>query len=224
MAGTSVTEWTTRYVRTAPVTTAIMAVCIGAWLVTVVQSGKFIDGFYYSQLARDWTLSGPMVAHGEYGRVIGSAFMHLDISHLIVNMVMLLFIGREVEHALGSGLYTLCYLVGILGSAAAVLWMNFGVPTVGASGALFALMVLLIGVYRSRGMSLVPPIALVGANVAYSFISSGVSLWGHLGGVFVGLPMLLFINHPKPAMRWGGVAATGVVAVLAVYATLEAWL
>ena len=142
--------------------------------------------------------------------------MHLDAGHLLVNMVMLLFVGREVERALGSVLYAAAYLISVVGSSAAVLWMDFGTPTVGASGALFALMGLLIGVYRSRGLNLRAPVALVVANVIYSFIAENVSVWGHVGGLLTGLVLAPFVFRQRSWVRWLGIEITGVaVAVLA---------
>ena len=209
------------YFRSAPVTMVLMVLCIGAWLVTAIQAKTLSTPYYRSLLAQDWTLWGPDVsAHPT--TVITAGFMHLDAGHLLVNMVMLFFVGREVERALGSALYVAAYLISIVGSSAAVLWMDYGTPTVGASGALFALMGLLIGVYRSRGLDLRAPIVLVVANVIYSFVAENVSVWGHLGGLLTGLLLAPFLFRQRAWLRWLGIWLIAVV--VAVLAALRAGL
>lgn len=209
------------YLRSAPVTVVFMVLCIGAWLVTAVQAKTLATPYYESSLAQDWTLWGPDAA-AHPSMVLTAGFMHLDAGHLLVNMVMLLFVGREVERALGSALYAAAYLISVVGSSAAVLWMDFDTPTVGASGALFALMGLLIGVYRSRGLDLRAPIVLVVANVIYSFVAENVSVWGHLGGLLTGLLLAPFLFRQRAWLRWLGIWVIGVAA--AVLAALRAGL
>ncbi|MGV0351570.1 rhomboid family intramembrane serine protease [Corynebacterium guaraldiae] len=210
------------YLRSAPVTMVLMVLCIGAWLVTAIQAKTLVTPYYKSSLAQDWTLWGPDVAAHPF-MVLTAGFMHLDAGHLLVNMVMLFFVGREVERALGSALYAAAYLISIVGSSAAVLWMDFGTPTVGASGALFALMGLLIGVYRSRGLDLRAPIVLVVANVVYSFVAENVSVWGHLGGLLTGLLLAPFLFRQRAWLRWLGIWLIGVIAAVAAALRAGLW-
>ena len=46
---------------------------------------------------------------------ISAAFLHGGIAHVVLNMLMLLLIGKMVERVLGGGLYLLLYLVGAYG-------------------------------------------------------------------------------------------------------------
>ncbi|WP_244079989.1 rhomboid family intramembrane serine protease [Corynebacterium striatum] len=202
------------YIKQAPVTAAIVAVCLLAWAVTAIQSRSLSGSYYDSSLAYAWTLWGPEFAAAP-ATAITAGFMHIDVGHLTLNMCLLVFIGREIEQALGHALYAASYVVSVLGASAAVLWMDYDAPTVGASGALYALLAMLVGVYRSRGMDLRAPIFLVLANVVYTFIMSGVSLWGHLGGLLIGIVLTLFLFSRRKAVHWIGVAAVfGVVGVL----------
>ena len=198
------------YVRDTPATALIAIVCTIAWLITAVQARTLGATFYDSALAADWGLWGPEYPLAPQ-TALSSEFMHLDAGHLAVNMIMLLLIGREVERALGTGVYLATYLVSCLGASAMILQFDFNTPTVGASGALFALMAMLVGAYRQRGLDLRAPVALVLANVAYTFLADGVSLWGHLGGLCTGIVLSLFLYRKSPALRWGGVAAAAAV-------------
>lgn len=106
------------------------------------------------------------------------------------------------------------YLAGGLASSASVLALSFDSATIGASGAIYALLVILVAVYRARGLSLRAPIFFVAVNLAYtvadSFMAHEVSLWGHIGGLVGGLVMLPFAWRRDRA-GWGA----GLVVLLA---------
>lgn len=196
-----------RWYRDVPATTALIAANVLVWLITAVQSRSLMGNLSNSQLADDWLLWGPYVSQdgASWFRAIGSMFLHVGMGHLAINCFMLALIGREIERAIGSSLYVVVYFAGGIFAAGAVVWMDYGTPTAGASGALFALMVLLVGIFRRRGADLVAPLVLIGVNVAYTFISSSVSLWGHLGGLIAGALMLPFLFSSHRGIRWGGV-------------------
>lgn len=194
-------QWLGKYRREAPVTLGVIVACLIVFLLT---------GGAESRLGRELILWGPAE---EPWRLVTSGFLHLDIGHLAINMIMLLLIGREVERFTGPLLYAGIYVAGLLGSAAAVLWMNPLTPTAGASGALYALLAVLIGVTARRGGDLRAPVVLVAVNVAYSFMTPGISLWGHLGGLAVGLLMAGPVTSGDPRVRWGTVV--GAVALSA---------
>lgn len=202
-------QWLGNYRREAPVTLSIIVVCLAVFAVTAVASGS-LYGVEGSPLGREMILWGP--ADGPW-RLVTSGFLHLDVGHVAINMIMLLLIGREIEKFTGSLLYAGIYVAGLLGSAATVLWMNPLTPTAGASGALYALFGVLIGVTARRGGDLRAPVVLVLANVAYSFLVPGISVWGHLGGLAVGLFLAGPVTSGDPRVRWS--AVLGVVALSA---------
>lgn len=200
--------WVGNYVRSAPATTVIIAICVVAWVVTAIQSHSIGASFFGSSLADAWTLWGPYVEQDAWRltSVLTSQFMHMTFSHLFVNMLMLLFVGREVERYLGTPVFIGAYIAGGIASSGAILTMSFTSATIGASGALYSLLVLLIAVYRARGLSLKAPLIFIAINVAYTLFGSmgveEISLWGHLGGLIGGLVMLPFIWNRKYA-GWG---------------------
>jgi membrane associated rhomboid family serine protease len=81
--------------------------------------------------------------------LISSMFMHGDIMHIIMNMWFFIIITDNCEHAMGHILYLITYIIsGLCGSllhAVSTLILPFmtGIPSLGASGAIFGLM----GVY-----------------------------------------------------------------------------
>ena len=76
---------------------------------------------------------------------ISAAFLHGGIAHVVLNMLMLLLIGKMVERVLGPFMYLLLYFIGAYAAAFAeyVVAPNSMIPIVGASGAMSAI----IGAY-----------------------------------------------------------------------------
>ena len=67
-------------------------------------------------------LYGPLVAQGDWYRLLSAAFLHYGPFHLGLNMLALWWIGRPLESYLGSVRFLLLYLVsGLAGSAGALL-------------------------------------------------------------------------------------------------------
>ncbi|MHA2787596.1 rhomboid family intramembrane serine protease [Corynebacterium sp. S7] len=87
-------------------------------------------------------------------------------------------------------------------------------PTAGASGALYALMAVLIAVASRRSADLRAPLVLLVMNVLYTLISPGVSLWGHLGGLIAGALMAWPVTSRSKLMRWLSVLLVGGVSLV----------
>src|SRR4030081_1542995 len=52
--------------------------------------------------------------HGEYWRVITYSFLHFNSLHLLLNVGLLLWIGRIVEQQIGTGQGALIYFVSVI--------------------------------------------------------------------------------------------------------------
>lgn len=205
--------WLKSFFRTAPATLVITAVTVVLWFIAAFQARSLTQVFGGSELVHNMMVWGPEFEFGNHWWTpLSYAFMHLDIGHLTVNMVMLMLIGREVERHFGTVLFVALYISAAISSGLLILTLDFMAPTAGASGALFALMVLLVSVYRSRGMDLRAPIVLVVVNVVYTFISTGVSLWGHLGGLFAGIILALFVSAKSATIQWLGLIGLPITA------------
>ncbi|SDM03124.1 Membrane associated serine protease, rhomboid family [Corynebacterium mycetoides] len=173
----------------APATAAITALCVLVFAVTAAQSRSLNDLVWGSSLGVRMVLYGPFVTEEPLGwlRLITAGFLHLDATHLFVNMLMLVLIGGEVERFVGTPRFVAAWLIGSAASSGAVLAMNFDIATAGASGALFTLLVVLVAIAYRRSADLRAPVFLLVLNVAYTFVVPGVSVWGHLGGLAAGV-------------------------------------
>jgi len=86
------------------------------------------------------------VAHGQYYRLLTSAFLHepglsgFGPAHIIFNMWALLVVGPPLERLLGHARFLTVYLLSALGGAVAFyLLAPVNEPSLGASGAIFGL-------------------------------------------------------------------------------------
>ena len=151
-------------------------------------------------------------------------FMHGDLSHLFFNMFALWMFGRGLEQELGTKRFLIYYLVCGIGAALVQLGTaqidlmrlpeaSFGyqsylcTPTVGASGAVFGLL-LAFGMLHPNAtiMLLIPPIpmkakwfVIIYGLLELFFGVSGrmdsVAHFAHIGGMFWGWLLLMWWKY-----------------------------
>ena len=146
-------------------------------------------------------------------QVLSYAFLHADVLHLFFNMLGLWMFGAELERLWGHKRYLQMLLASVLAAAAVQLVFNLIVgsmrPTVGASGALFGLLLAFGMLFPNRTiMPLFPPIPMKAKTFVMVFGglellmglagSSGVAHFAHLGGM---LGAWLLIRHWRSARR-----------------------
>nr|WP_231686450.1 rhomboid family intramembrane serine protease [Corynebacterium deserti] len=149
-------------------------------------------------------------------RAVGGMFLHIGPGHMLLNLVLLWLLGREIEKDFGSALFTVMYFVGGIGASAAVVWMDPLSPTAGASGAIYAMMAILVGLFMLRGADLRAPIILIVVNLGYTFLASDVSLWGHLGGLITGALLTWPMVKARSRRTQWIIALGGLVVVIVV--------
>jgi rhomboid protease GluP len=129
-----------------------------------------------------------LVLSGQYWQLLTSMFVHANIAHLAGNMLFLLIFGLRGEEMFSLPEYLLVYLLGgLTGNLLSLVFLPLWVPSVGASGAIFA-MFGACTVYARRTVSQ----SIIGALI-YAFfllfLSSGpnVNDLAHIGGLVTGL-------------------------------------
>ena len=167
---------------------------------------------------------GPYVKGGDYYRLLTSAFLHIGLLHLIMNMYTLYIVGSQLESFLGKGKYVTIYLgSAILGNLLSMLFTN-GVSA-GASGAIFGLFgsllyfgyhyrVYLGSVLKSQ---IIPLIAL---NLIIGFSLSGIDNAAHIGGLIGGYFITMALGIPFKSTngdRMNGWILTIIYTIFLVY-------
>ncbi len=167
------------------------------------------------------TEAGRHVSH-----VFTSMFLHGSWMHLLGNMWFLWLFGKNVEDAMSRPRFLAFYLVGGLAAAAGQVAVSpsSGVPMVGASGAISAVMGAFLILYpRVRVYALVP-LGFFLTNIALpawamllywaglQFLSglasigdatgAGVAFWAHVGGFTAGMILVkAFVDTDRIAAR-----------------------
>jgi membrane associated rhomboid family serine protease len=197
----------------APVTRAIVAVCV------LVQLTSTIGGVAFSDTLADHAALIPVRVVGFVPSRVGdvpaaltlltSLFLHAGWIHLVLNMTFLLWVGRHVEIAVGRARFVLLYGVsGIVGGLLQVAVAPHSIePVVGASGAIagvFGAYAILFARSRAAARRVlgIPVSAEVATAlwyaitwivlqlltaVAFNAGVGGIAIWTHIGGFIVGL-------------------------------------
>jgi membrane associated rhomboid family serine protease len=179
----------------APATYAIIAICVAAFIAEFVGGGTgAFDGG--GKIINEGGLFGPLVADGEYYRIVTSAFLHAGLLHLGLNMFALYILGSLLEPAIGTLRFIGIYAVAILGGSFGALLLDPNELTVGASGGIFGLMAAAFLIARNRGLDeLASQVGFfVVLNLVFTFSIPNISIGAHLGGLIGGALAALLIN------------------------------
>ena len=140
---------------------------------------------------------GPLVADGEYWRLLSSVFLHIGIMHLALNSLGLLIYGMLLEGTFGRTRFVFIYLgSGLAGSTVSFVANPLAISA-GASGAIFGLLGALAACFlngrgplgRGSRRDAAGIGVLLAINLAYGFIAPGIDNWAHIGGLVMGFAL-----------------------------------
>jgi len=160
------------------------------------------------------------VVHGYLYQVVTYAFLHAGFFHIFFNMLTLWFIGALLESDRGTRWFVQLYFVGTVGAAlttialayAGFLHMSPNTPTVGASGAIYALLVGVAVLMGEMEFWMFPlPFQIKAKYMAAVWIliallgslsgGAGIAYVAHLGGVFFGYAFVKLFPYKAPVGR-----------------------
>lgn len=138
-------------------------------------------------------------------QLISYMFLHGGLGHIFFNLFALWIFGQSIENFWGTKRFTIYYF--LTGIGAAVLHMVIGgggAPTIGASGAVFGILLAFGMMFPERYiMLLIPPVpikakyfvAIFGAIELFYGVTgtrSGIAHFAHLGGMVVGYLLIRY--------------------------------
>ena len=217
--------------RTFPgVTVVIIMLNVLAFL-NELRLGEYLEDFIrnYALVPIRYT-DGEVAAHfslfEQATPFVTSMFLHGGWLHLIGNMWTLWIFGDNVEDRLGHGRYLGLYLLGGFAAGAVHIFTNANsdIPTLGASGAVAAVMGSYFRFYpHARVEMVIPPlffgpifevpaVIFLGWWALLQFFNgslslagpqeaSGVAWWAHVGGFAFGMVVSFFASREAPRRK-----------------------
>ncbi len=166
-----------------------------------VQTSGFVPNIAQFAL---WPL-GPRFAPWQ---LISYGFLHGGLMHLFFNMFALYMFGPLIEQAWGTRRFLIFYFVCMIGAGFVqlvfVAMTGAMQPTIGASGAVFGLLLAFGMMYPNQRLMLIfPPIPIKAKwfVIGYGLLTlifgvtgtaAGVAHFAHLGGMLFGLVLILY--------------------------------
>ena len=194
----------------SPVTMGIIALNILVYLVTHYTNAFGGEEAMLEKGALSWYY---VVESKEYYRILTSVFMHANWSHLFNNMLVLLFVGGNLERAAGKIKYLFIYFgAGIIAGIASIsynMWKEYAnvsienmTISIGASGAIFGivgaiLFIVIINRGRLQEISTTQMVMFVILTLYSGIVNSNIDQAAHIGG-FIGGLLLAILLYRKP--------------------------
>src|SRR5271165_6511564 len=182
------------------------------WLLRALGPTANFGDWLYIRLG----LQGYAVVHGEIWQLVTYAFLHYGLLHILFNMLALWMFGAQLEQDWGYNIFMQFYFFCAIGAALTTVVVSFTgllgaspiVPTVGASGAIFGLL-LAFGILHAESEIMLFPIPfmikakyfIIGLIFIEVFLTlssahrpgESVAYMAHLGGLLFGYIWLKFM-------------------------------
>ncbi|XIF20313.1 MAG: rhomboid family intramembrane serine protease [Acetilactobacillus jinshanensis] len=143
----------------------------------------------------------PLIRQGEYWRFITPIFIHLNFTHILFNGITLYYVGIQIERLFGHFRYFIIFMIsGIAGNVFSFAFNNS--LAVGASGAIFGLLgaFMMIGEIAWRDPLIRQMtkgfIIFILLNLVSDFLTTGIDISGHLGGLIAGFLCAYMVGLP----------------------------
>ena len=183
-----------------PLTSGISILCIVMFiaiqLLTLISkdeiTSSIILGSYYKI---------NIVGAYEYWRLLTSGFLHIDIFHLLMNLMSFMFLGNLIENKLSKLQYIVVLFTSIIVGNLFVLIGDANIVGVGISGGLYGFLgvytVLLYtsGAYKNR-QALYSFVQVMSLNIFISLMPN-ISGLAHFGGYLAGLVLGIWYSNHK---------------------------
>lgn len=168
-----------------------------------MMSGSNADNNWVNSLILFGAYYKPFVIAGnEYWRFFTSGLLHLNLIHMLVNVISLYYLGMMIESMYKKWQYLVILIVSIIVGSAITFVVSDTLMAVGISGGLYGLLAAMILFTFHNNSIQIPQVRnsvmrILMINLLISVLP-GVSMSDHLGGFFTGAILgFLFISSEK---------------------------
>jgi rhomboid protease GluP len=181
-------------------TTALIVINLVVYAFTSVVGGNFL--YTSDKILLGLGQYNNFVMSGGWWQLFTAMFVHVDLIHLLGNMLFLLIFGARGEELFSEKEFFFIYFAGGLSGNLLTLLMGPSTVSAGASGAIFGMFgacVIYLG--QRRGQS------IMGALI-FSFylliLSAGVrvNVFAHFGGLVAGLAIGYTLAKSRKLAKW----------------------
>ena len=172
----------------------------------------------------------PLIASGQYWRLLTAMFLHASLLHILLNAWALWIFGQFVEDSFGRlrllGIY---FVSGFLASVTSYAFGNPGAVGVGASGAITGLLGAFIAYnLRRRHLSLAQnnlrlAVMIIIMNAVFGLAVANVDNWAHGGGLVAGLLAGWVMEGFGPRRTRVAVTVIGLLTLLGIGVGIAMW-
>ncbi len=159
----------------------------------------FLELLWGAELIHIFGLTPVLVKKGYIWQIFTYMFLHGGFFHILFNMFALWMFGCEIERAWGTKEFVKYYFITGVGAGILTFLLSFNsvIPTIGASGAIFGILVAFAMMFPDRPIYLyflfpikakylVAFFAVIELFASFRHTSDGIGHFAHLGGMVIG--------------------------------------
>lgn len=183
--------------RQTPVTTTLVGIMLVVYVGLTLTGGS-----QNSYVLLRWGANfAPLLGQAhQWWRLVTAGFLHIGLTHLILNCLMLYYLGQQVESLLGKWRLISIFLISVIWGNLLSACLAPQAIAAGASTGIFGLLgtFIFLGAERQNHL-LLRQLAqqyawLVVINLVFDFLVPGIDVWGHIGGLVAGFLATAFVE------------------------------
>lgn len=173
----------------------MLTVCILVYGLTILKYGTSEDAYVILEMGGKF--NPLIIENNQWWRLVTAGFIHIGLTHILMNGISLYYLGSELEQAIGSLRFLGIYISSVLGGNLLSFAFNIENISAGASTGVFGLFAAIIALsilypqsslLKQRAHSF---IFLILFNVVSGIMTPGLDNLGHIGGAIVGFLVML---------------------------------
>lgn len=180
--------------------------------ILLIQIGVFIMQYLFPQMqieSRFGMHAASLLYGHEFWRLITPMFVHFGLMHIVVNSVVLYYMGKQCEWVFGHLRFLIVYLLsGMMGNLFSMAFNNPQTLSAGSSTAVFGLFgaFLIAGRHFPENPAMQMMVKQFGMfvilNFVFDLVDTTIDIWGHLGGLVGGALVAYMVAMPKAKGRF----------------------